>query len=631
MEYQAEAYDVIVVGAGHAGSEAALANARMGNKTLLLTINLDMVAFMPCNPSVGGPAKGVVVREIDALGGEMGKNIDKTYIQMRMLNTGKGPAVRALRAQADKHAYAQEMKHTIEKEANLTLRQGLAEKLIVEDGVCRGVITNTGARYQAKAVIITAGTALRGEIIIGELKYSSGPNNSQPSVGLANSLKELGFEIARFKTGTPPRVKSDSIDYSVTEIQPGDKEPNHFSFATPDSAYNTHQTPCWLTYTGAKTHEIIRENLHRAPMFTGIVEGVGARYCPSIEDKIVRFADKERHQLFLEPEGLHTEEVYVQGLSTSMPEDVQVEMLRSIAGLENVEMMRTGYAIEYDVVVPHQLKPTLETKLIENLYTAGQTNGTSGYEEAAGQGLIAGINAGLKIQGKEPLVLQRSDGYIGVMIDDLVTKGTQEPYRLLTSRAEYRLILRHDNADLRLTEMGHQIGLVKEAQYQAYLAKKQAVENEIARLGTIRIKPTAEVQAFLAAKEAAPLKDGVLANEFLRRPEVSYQELLQFIEADSSLTNKEIEQVEIQIKYEGYIKKALEKVDKLKRMEAKKIPENIDYQAINGLATEARQKLQKIQPETIAQASRISGVNPADISILMVYIEQGRIAKVTAE
>lgn len=631
MEYQAEAYDVIVVGAGHAGSEAALANARMGNKTLLLTINLDMVAFMPCNPSVGGPAKGVVVREIDALGGEMGKNIDKTYIQMRMLNTGKGPAVRALRAQADKHAYAQEMKHTIEKEANLTLRQGLAEKLIVEDGICRGVITNTGARYQAKAVIITAGTALRGEIIIGELKYSSGPNNSQPSVGLANSLKELGFEIARFKTGTPPRVKSDSIDYSVTEIQPGDKEPNHFSFATPDSAYNTDQTPCWLTYTGAKTHEIIRENLHRAPMFTGIVEGVGARYCPSIEDKIVRFADKERHQLFLEPEGLHTEEVYVQGLSTSMPEDVQVEMLRSIAGLENVEMMRTGYAIEYDVVVPHQLKPTLETKLIENLYTAGQTNGTSGYEEAAGQGLIAGINAGLKIQGKEPLVLQRSDGYIGVMIDDLVTKGTQEPYRLLTSRAEYRLILRHDNADLRLTEMGHQIGLVKEAQYQAYLAKKQAVENEIARLGTIRIKPTAEVQTFLAAKEAAPLKDGVLANEFLRRPEVSYQELLQFIEADPSLTNKEIEQVEIQIKYEGYIKKALEKVDKLKRMEAKKIPENIDYQAINGLATEARQKLQKIQPETIAQASRISGVNPADISILMVYIEQGRIAKVTAE
>ena len=628
MEYQAESYDVIVVGAGHAGSEAALANARMGNKTLLLTINLDMVAFMPCNPSVGGPAKGVVVREIDALGGEMGKNIDKTYIQMRMLNTGKGPAVRALRAQADKHAYAQEMKHTIEQAENLTLRQGMAEKLIVEDGVCKGVITNTGARYSAKAVIITAGTALRGEIIIGELKYSSGPNNSQPSVGLANSLKELGFEIARFKTGTPPRVKSGSIDYTQTEIQPGDKEANHFSYSTADSAYKQDQEPCWLTYTSPKTHEIIRDNLHRAPMFTGIVEGVGARYCPSIEDKIVRFADKERHQLFLEPEGLNTEEVYVQGLSTSMPEDVQVLMLRSIAGLQNVEMMRTGYAIEYDVVVPHQLRPTLETKLIENLYTAGQTNGTSGYEEAAGQGLIAGINAGLKVQGKEPLILKRSDGYIGVMIDDLVTKGTQEPYRLLTSRAEYRLILRHDNADLRLTQMGHEIGLVKEAQYQAYLAKKEAVENEIARLMKIRIKPTAEVQAFLETKGAAQLKDGVLANEFLRRPEISYAELLQFIPADENLSPKEIEQVEIQIKYEGYIKKALEKVEKLKRMEAKKIPTNIDYAAINGLATEARQKLTKIQPETIAQASRISGVNPADLSILMVYIEQGRIAKV---
>ncbi len=631
MEFQADSYDVVVVGAGHAGSEAALANARMGNKTLLLTINLDMVAFMPCNPSVGGPAKGVVVREIDALGGEMAKNIDKTYIQMRMLNTGKGPAVRALRAQADKKAYANEMKRTIEKEPNLTLRQGLVEKLIVEDGVCRGVITNTGARYAAKAVIITAGTALRGEIIIGELKYSSGPNNSQPSVGLADNLKENGLEIARFKTGTPPRVKSSTIDYSVTEIQPGDSEPNHFSYGTPDSAYKTEQEPCWLTYTNLGTHQIIQDNLHRAPMFTGIVEGVGARYCPSIEDKIVRFSDKERHQLFLEPEGLNTEEVYVQGLSTSLPEDVQVDLLRSIAGLENVEMMRTGYAIEYDVVVPHQLRPTLETKLIENLYTAGQTNGTSGYEEAAGQGLIAGINAGLKIQGKEPLILKRSDGYIGVMIDDLVTKGTQEPYRLLTSRAEYRLILRHDNADLRLTELGHRIGLVKEAQYETYLAKKAAVEGEITRLNKLRIKPTAEVQAFLEEKMAAPLKDGVLAAEFLRRPEISYQELLQFISADDSLTAKEIEQVEIQIKYEGYIKKALEKVEKLKRMEEKRIPENIDYEAINGLATEARQKLIKIQPETIAQASRISGVNPADISILMVYVEQGRIAKVSAD
>jgi tRNA uridine 5-carboxymethylaminomethyl modification enzyme len=569
------------------------------------------------------------VREIDALGGEMGKNIDKTYIQMRMLNTGKGPAVRALRAQADKHAYASEMKHTIENEENLTLRQGIVERLIVEDGVCKGVVTATGARYDAKAVVITAGTALRGEIIIGELKYSSGPNNSQPSVALADNLKELGLEIERFKTGTPPRVKSSTIDYSVTEIQPGDEAPNHFSFSTPDSAYKQEQIPCWLTYTNPGTHQIIQANLHRAPMFTGIVEGVGARYCPSIEDKIVRFADKERHQLFLEPEGLNTEEVYVQGLSSSLPEDVQENVLHSIAGLEKAEMMRTGYAIEYDVVVPHQLRPTLETKVIENLYTAGQTNGTSGYEEAAGQGLIAGINAGLKIQGKEPLVLKRSDGYIGVMIDDLVTKGTNEPYRLLTSRAEYRLLLRHDNADLRLTEMGHGIGLVKEDQYQDYVAKKAAVESEIERLKGIRIKPTKEVQAFLEAKGSATLKDGVLANEILRRPEISYQEIAQFIPVNEALTNREIEQVEIQIKYEGYIKKAMEKVEKLKRMEAKRIPENIDYSAINGLATEAKQKLQKIQPETIAQASRISGVNPADLSILMVYIEQGKIAKTT--
>lgn len=629
-QFNAESYDVIIVGAGHAGSEAALASARMGAKTLLLTINLDMVAFMPCNPSVGGPAKGVVVREIDALGGEMGRNIDKTYIQMRMLNTGKGPAVRALRAQADKQAYATEMKHTIEKEENLTLRQGIVDKLIVEEGVCKGVVTATGAAYAAKAVVITAGTALRGEIIIGELKYSSGPNNSQPSVNLADHLRELGFEIARFKTGTPPRVKSSSIDYSVTEEQPGDEEPNHFSFSTPDSDYNLNQEPCWLTYTNEGTHEIIQRNLHRAPMFTGIVEGVGARYCPSIEDKIVRFSDKPRHQLFLEPEGLNTEEVYVQGLSTSLPEDVQVEMLHSIAGLEKVEMMRTGYAIEYDVVVPHQLRPTLETKVIENLYTAGQTNGTSGYEEAAGQGLIAGINAALKVQGKEPFVMKRSDGYIGVMIDDLVTKGTTEPYRLLTSRAEYRLILRHDNADLRLTEVGHQMGLVKEDQYEAYLNKKQAVEEELTRLKKIRLKPTQEVQAFLKEKNSAELKDGLLAIDFLKRPELSYEELMKFIPANEALSKKEIEQVEIQVKYEGYIKKALEKVDKLKRMEAKRIPENIDYEAINGLATEAKQKLQKIQPETIAQASRISGVNPSDLSILMVYIEQGKIAKVQA-
>ena len=628
--YQGETYDVIVVGAGHAGSEAALAASRMGLKTMLITLSLEMVAFMPCNPSLGGPAKGVVVREIDALGGEMGKNIDKTYIQMRMLNTGKGPAVRALRAQADKHAYATQMKATIEKEDNLTLRQGIVDRLIVEDGVCRGVITSTGGMYRSKAVIITAGTALRGEIIIGELKYSSGPNNSQPSIALADHLKELGLEIERFKTGTPPRIKASSIDYAVTEIQPGDEEANHFSFSTPDSVYLQNQIPCWLTYTNPSTHQIIQDNLHRAPMFTGLVEGVGARYCPSIEDKIVRFADKDRHQIFLEPEGRQTEEVYVQGLSSSLPEDVQMDVLHSIAGLENAQMMRTGYAIEYDVVVPYQLRPTLETKVIENLYTAGQTNGTSGYEEAASQGLMAGINAALKIQGKEPLVLKRSDGYIGVMIDDLVTKGTTEPYRLLTSRAEYRLILRHDNADLRLTELGYEIGLVKEEQYDAYRKKKTAVEKEMQRLKKIRMKPTKEFQEFLATIDSAALKDGILASEILRRPEIRYNDLLAFIPAGETLTNREIEQLEIQIKYEGYIKKAMEKVDKLKRMEAKRIPERIDYAAINGLATEARQKLQKIQPETIAQASRISGVNPADLSILMVYIENGKIAK-TAE
>lgn len=627
-----ENYDVIVVGAGHAGSEAALASARMGLSTLLLTINLDMVAFMPCNPSLGGPAKGVVVREIDALGGEMGRNIDKTYIQMRMLNTGKGPAVRALRAQADKNDYAEAMKHTIERQENLILRQGMVDELIVEEGVCRGVVTSTGTRYHSQAVIITAGTALKGEIIIGELKYSSGPNNSQPSLKLSDNLKELGFEIDRFKTGTPPRVRSGSIDYSVTEEQPGDETPNHFSFETKDEDYKTEQWSCWLTYTNEQTHEIIQNNLHRAPMFTGIVEGVGARYCPSIEDKIVRFNDKPRHQVFLEPEGKDTEEVYVQGLSTSLPEDVQHAMLRTVPGLEKVEMMRSGYAIEYDVVVPHQLRPTLETKKIENLYTAGQTNGTSGYEEAAGQGLLAGINAALKIKGEEPLVLKRSDGYIGVMIDDLVTKGTLEPYRLLTSRAEYRLILRHDNADLRLSEIGHRVGLLSDERYERYLAKKAKVEQELKRLKKIRLKPTPELQAFLAEKHSAVLKDGILVADLLKRPEMHYEELMPFFEApEEPLDRREIEQIEIQIKYEGYIKKALDKVDKLKRLEAKRIPSYIDYDAIDSLATEARQKLKQIRPETIAQASRISGVNPADISILMVYIEQGKIAKIKEE
>lgn len=625
--YDAGTFDVIVVGAGHAGVEAGLASGRMGAKTLMLTINLDMVAFMPCNPSVGGPAKGVVVREIDALGGEMGRNTDKTYIQMRMLNTGKGPAVRALRAQADKWDYQHEMKHTIEKEENITLRQGLVDRLVMEDGVCKGVITNSGAIYYAKTVVITTGTFSRGEIIVGELRYSSGPNNQQPSVKLSEHLEELGFELRRFKTGTPPRVKSSTIDYSKTEEQPGDDHPRAFSFDTVEMMLD--QLPCWLTYTNETTHEIIQANLHRSPMFTATKKGTGARYCPSIEDKIVRFSDKPRHQIFLEPEGKNTEEVYVQGLSTSLPEEVQREMLRTIPGLENVEMMRVGYAIEYDAVMPDQLWPSLETKLVEGLFTAGQINGTSGYEEAAGQGLMAGINAARKVFAKEPVILGRDQAYIGVLIDDLVTKGTDEPYRLLTSRAEYRLLLRHDNADLRLTEIGHEIGLISDERYERFLAKQSAIEAEKERLQKTRIKPTAEVQAMLKEIGSGELKDGILAADLLRRPEITYDKIAQIVSRETFVTDEIAEQVEIQIKYEGYIQKSKLQVEKMKRMEDKKIPENIDYDAISGLATEALEKLKKIEPLSIAQASRISGVNPADISILLVYIEQGKIAKVS--
>ncbi|EAD5715968.1 TPA: tRNA uridine-5-carboxymethylaminomethyl(34) synthesis enzyme MnmG [Listeria innocua] len=625
--YDAGTFDVIVVGAGHAGVEAGLASGRMGAKTLMLTINLDMVAFMPCNPSVGGPAKGVVVREIDALGGEMGRNTDKTYIQMRMLNTGKGPAVRALRAQADKWDYQHEMKHTIEKEENITLRQGLVDRLVIEDGVCKGVITNSGAIYYAKTVVITTGTFSRGEIIVGELRYSSGPNNQQPSVKLSEHLEELGFELRRFKTGTPPRVKSSTIDYSKTEEQPGDDHPRAFSFDTVEMMLE--QLPCWLTYTNETTHEIIQANLHRSPMFTATKKGTGARYCPSIEDKIVRFSDKPRHQIFLEPEGKNTEEVYVQGLSTSLPEEVQREMLRTIPGLENVEMMRVGYAIEYDAVMPDQLWPSLETKLVEGLFTAGQINGTSGYEEAAGQGLMAGINAARKVFEKEPVILGRDQAYIGVLIDDLVTKGTEEPYRLLTSRAEYRLLLRHDNADLRLTEIGHEIGLISDERYERFLAKQRAIEAEKERLQKTRIKPTAEVQAMLKEIGSGELKDGILAADLLRRPEITYDKIAQIVSRETFVTDEIAEQVEIQIKYEGYIQKSNLQVEKMKRMEDKKIPENIDYDAISGLATEALEKLKKIEPLSIAQASRISGVNPADISILLVYIEQGKIAKIS--
>lgn len=593
----------------------------------MITINLDMVAFMPCNPSVGGPAKGIVVREIDALGGEMGRNIDKTHIQMRMLNTAKGPAVRALRAQADKFLYQQEMKKTIEDQENLTLIQGMVEELIVENDVCTGVITKTGAVYRAKTVVITTGTYLRGEIILGELKYSSGPNNQQPSIRLSEHLEQLGFDLVRFKTGTPPRVNSSSIDYSKTEIQPGDEVPRAFSYET--TKFITDQLPCWLTYTNEGTHQLIDENLHRSPMYSGMIKGTGPRYCPSIEDKVVRFNDKPRHQIFLEPEGRNTKEVYVQGLSTSLPEDVQVKILQTIPGLEKAEMMRAGYAIEYDAIVPTQLWPTLETKKIKNLYTAGQINGTSGYEEAAGQGLMAGINAGLNAMGKEELILSRSDAYIGVLIDDLVTKGTNEPYRLLTSRAEYRLLLRHDNADLRLTEIGFNIGMIKEERYKRFLMKKEAVEMEKERLKSNFIKPTKEVQEVITASGGSELKDGIRASDLLKRPEMDYSHIQKLAPSDVELSEEVTEQVEIQIKYEGYIEKSLQQVDRLKKMENKKIPENIDYDAISGLATEARQKLKQVHPLSVAQASRISGVNPADVSILLVYLEQGKIARVS--
>ena len=617
-----EEYDIIVIGAGHAGVEASLAASRMGCKVLLATITIEMLAFMPCNPSIGGSAKGIVVREVDALGGEMAKTIDKTYIQMKMLNTGKGPAVRALRAQADKELYSKEMRKTVENQENLTLRQTMIDEILVEDGKVVGVRTATHQEYAAKAVIVTTGTALRGEIIIGDLKYSSGPNHSLASINLADNLKELGLEIGRFKTGTPPRVKASSINYDVTEIQPGHEAPNHFSYTSRDEDYVKDQVPCWLTYTNGTSHEIIQNNLHRAPMFTGVVKGVGPRYCPSIEDKIVRFADKERHQLFLEPEGRNTEEVYVQGLSTSLPEDVQRDLVHSIKGLENAEMMRTGYAIEYDMVLPHQLRATLETKKISGLFTAGQTNGTSGYEEAAGQGIIAGINAALKIQGKPELILKRSDGYIGVMIDDLVTKGTIEPYRLLTSRAEYRLILRHDNADMRLTEMGREIGLVDDERWARFEIKKNQFDNEMKRLDSIKLKPVKETNAKVEAMGFKPLTDAVTAKEFLRRPEVSYKDVVAFIgPAAEELDDKIIELIETEIKYEGYISKAMDQVAKMKRMEEKRIPANIDWDDIDSIATEARQKFKLINPETIGQASRISGVNPADISILMVYLE----------
>ncbi|MDW5470257.1 tRNA uridine-5-carboxymethylaminomethyl(34) synthesis enzyme MnmG [Staphylococcus equorum] len=622
----AQEYDVIVIGAGHAGIEAGLASARRGAKTLMLTINLDNIAFMPCNPSVGGPAKGIVVREIDALGGQMAKTIDKTHIQMRMLNTGKGPAVRALRAQADKVLYQQEMKKVIEDEENLDIMQGMVDDLMIEDDVIKGVRTNIGTEYWAEAVIITTGTFLRGEIILGNMKYSSGPNHQLPSISLADNLRNLGFEVVRFKTGTPPRVNAKTIDYSKTEIQPGDDVGRAFSFETTE--YILDQLPCWLTYTNADTHQVIDDNLHLSAMYSGMIKGTGPRYCPSIEDKFVRFNDKPRHQLFLEPEGRNTNEVYVQGLSTSLPEHVQRQMVETIPGLEKADMMRAGYAIEYDALVPTQLWPTLETKKIKNLYTAGQINGTSGYEEAAGQGIMAGINAAARVQNKDEVVLSRSDAYIGVLIDDLVTKGTNEPYRLLTSRAEYRLLIRHDNADLRLTDLGHELGMISEERYARFNAKRDMIKSEQERLASIRVKPHDRVQEIIEAQGGSRLKDGILALELLRRPEMTYDLILEILDESHVLPSDVEEQVEIQTKYEGYINKSLQQVEKVKRMEEKKIPEDLDYSVVDSLATEAREKLAEVKPLNIAQASRISGVNPADISILLVFLEQGKIQRV---
>ena len=613
-------YDVIVVGAGHAGIEAALASARKGAKTLIVTINLDTIGFMPCNPSVGGPAKGIVVREVDALGGAMAKIADKTNIQARMLNTAKGPAVRALRMQSDKVNYQREMKNLLEKTENLDMLQAMVKELLIDDNKVIGIKTMLETNYKAKAVVITTGTYLRGEVIIGSVKYSSGPNHQMPSIHLAKQLESLGFELVRFKTGTPPRVNKDTVDFSKTEIQPGDNKNLAFSYETKE--FRKEQIPCWLTYTNLKTHEIIQKNLNRSAMYSGVIKGTGPRYCPSIEDKYVRFHDKNRHQLFLEPEGEKTNEIYVQGLSTSLPDDVQDKMIKSIKGLENAKIIRNGYAIEYDAINPTTLWPTLETKLIGGLFTAGQINGTSGYEEAAGQGIIAGINAACKVLDEEPMILGRDESYIGVLIDDLVTKGTNEPYRLLTSRAEYRLLLRHDNADIRLCDKAYKYNLISKERYEKFLIKKEEIRKEIERLKTFKITPTKDVIEKMQKLGTAEIKDGILAYDLLKRPELSYKDIINLANKDSNISEEIIEQVEIEIKYEGYIKKSLQQVKKMKKMEEKKIPFNLDYDKVPSIAIEAREKLKKVNPITIGQASRISGVNPADISILLVYLEQ---------
>ena len=621
-EFEAGEYDVAVIGGGHAGIEAALASARLGCKTIMFVINMDSIGNMPCNPSIGGTAKGHLVREIDALGGEMGKAADKTFIQSRMLNKGKGPAVHSLRAQIDRRAYSTLMKHTVELQENLDVRQGEVCKILFEGKKVTGVVIHTGATFKCKAAIIATGTYLKSNVIVGEVNYSSGPDGMFPADNLSSCLLEQGIELMRFKTGTPARVHSASINPELMEVQEGDEEIVPFSFENEGYEGFVNKTKCYLTYTCENTHNIIKANLDRSPIYSGKINGIGPRYCPSIEDKVVRFSDKERHQLFVEPMGLDTEEMYVQGFSSSLPEEVQVQMIRTVKGLENVKMMRVAYAIEYDCVNPLQLAHTLEFKEFDGLYGAGQFNGTSGYEEAAAQGLVAGINAARKIQGKDQIIIGRDKAYIGTLIDDLVTKGTNEPYRMMTSRSEYRLILRQDNADERLSQLGYEIGLISKERYQKYLDKKEAVNAEVERLKTLVLAPNDKVNGYLASIGSTELKTGIKYAELLRRPEISYKDLQNICNDMPTLPSYIIEQAETEIKYEGYIKRQYSQIAAFKKLENKKLNQNIDYLLIDGLRLEARQKLNKIKPVSVGQASRISGVSPSDIAVLLIYLEQ---------